>query len=164
MAGTQNRNSPMSDDLKTLEQWASVLLAQLDPAQRRKVNLQVAQDLRRSQQQRIKTQMTPEGIAYTARKPRKDLRGKKGRIKRQKAAMFNKLRTNTHLKVKEDGNEIAVGFFGRVARIARVHQFGLGDRVAKDGPEVRYAERRLLGFSTADRETIQDALLKHIKS
>ncbi|WP_230412229.1 phage virion morphogenesis protein [Undibacterium hunanense] len=101
----------MSDDLKALEQWASVLFAQLDPAQRRKVNLQVAQDLRRSQQQRIKSQMTPEGITYTPRKPRKDIRGKKGRIKRQKAAMYTKLRTYTHLKVKADVNEIAVGFF-----------------------------------------------------
>jgi len=77
--------------------------------------------------------------------------------------MFTKLRNNTNLKVKADGNEIAVGFFGRVARIARVHQFGLNDRVAKDGPEVRYAERRLLGFSVTDRELIHDSLLKHIK-
>jgi len=153
----------MADDLKALEQWASVLLAQLDPSNRRKVSLKVAQDLRRSQQQRIKAQLTPEGFQYTPRKPRKDLRNKKDRIKKQKAAMFTKLRNNTNLKVKADGNEIAVGFFGRVARIARVHQFGLNDRVAKDGPEVRYAERRLLGFSVTDRELIHDSLLKHIK-
>jgi len=153
----------MADDLKALEHWASVLLAQLDPSNRRKVSLKVAQDLRRSQQQRIKAQLTPEGFQYTPRKPRKDLRNKKDRIKKQKAAMFTKLRNNTNLKVKADGNEIAVGFFGRVARIARVHQFGLNDRVAKDGPEVRYAERRLLGFSVTDRELIHDSLLKHIK-
>lgn len=152
----------MSDDLKALEQWASVLLAQLDPAQRRKVNLQVAQDLRRSQQQRIKSQITPEGIAYTPRKPRKDLRGKKGRIKRQKVAMFTKLRTNTHLKVKADGNEIAVGFFGRVARIARVHQYGLNDSVAKDGAMVKYDKRTLLGISVSDKELIQTSLLHHL--
>ncbi|MBI3727094.1 MAG: phage virion morphogenesis protein [Burkholderiales bacterium] len=152
----------MSDDLKALEQWASVLLAQLDPTQRRKVNLQVAQDLRRSQQQRIKAQMTPEGIAYTPRKPRKDLRGKKGRIKRQKTAMFTKLRTNSYLKVKADGNEIAVGFFGRVARIARVHQFGLNDRVSKNGPDVKYDQRKLLGLSTEDHELIRKSLLSQL--
>ncbi|MFZ6712001.1 phage virion morphogenesis protein [Undibacterium sp. TC9W] len=153
----------MSDDLKALEQWASVLLAQLAPAQRRKVNLQVAQDLRRSQQQRIKSQMTPEGIAYTPRKPRKDLRGKKGRIKKQKAAMFAKLRTNTHLKVKADGNELAIGFFGRVARIARVHQFGLSDRVSKDGPEIKYSKRELLGFTPTDKQLIKTLLLNHLR-
>lgn len=153
----------MAEDLKALEQWASVLLAQLDPANRRKVSLKVAQDLRRSQQQRIKAQLTPEGIQYTPRKPRKDLRNKKDRIKKQKAAMFTKLRNNTHLKVKADGNEIAVGFFGRVARIARVHQFGLNDRVAKNGPEVRYAERGLLGLNGSDREIIYNALQKQFQ-
>lgn len=152
----------MADDLKALEQWASVLLANLDPARRRQVTTKVAQDLRRSQQHRIKAQMTPEGFKYSPRKPRKDLRNKKDRIKKQKAAMFTKLRNNTNLKVKADGNEIAVGFFGRVARIARVHQFGLNDRVAKDGPEVRYVERRLVGFSVADRKLIHDSVLKHV--
>lgn len=153
----------MADDLKALEQWASVLLAQLDPANRRKVSLKVAQDLRRSQQQRIKAQLTPEGFQYTPRKPRKDLRNKKDRIKKQKASMFTKLRNNANLKVKADGNEISVGFFGRVARIARVHQFGLNDRVAKNGPEVRYAERRLLGLTHTDQEVIAEALIKLVQ-
>lgn len=153
----------MADDLKALEQWASVLLAQLDPANRRKVSLKVAQDLRRSQQQRIKAQLTPEGLQYTPRKPRKDLLKKKDRIKKQKSAMFAKLRTNANLKVKTDGNEISVGFFGRVARIARVHQFGLRDQVEKDGPVVKYAERSLLGVTMTDRETIQTSLCKHMQ-
>ncbi|MBI1773539.1 MAG: phage virion morphogenesis protein [Burkholderiales bacterium] len=152
----------MADDLKALEQWASVLLAQLDAANRRKVSLKVAQDLRRSQQQRIKAQMTPEGLQYTPRKPRKDLRNKKERIKKQKAAMFAKLRTNANLKVKADGNEIAVGFFGRVARIARVHQFGLKDRVVQHGPEINYSSRPLLGLNAIDRELLKISLLKHV--
>ena len=152
----------MADDLKALEQWASVLLAQLDPANRRKVSLKVAQDLRRSQQQRIKAQLTPEGFQYTPRKPRKDLRNKKDRIKKQKAAMFTKLRNNANLKVKADGNEIAVGFFGRVARIARVHQFGLTDRVARGGPEVKYDQRQILGFNHENRELIRKAILEYL--
>ncbi|MBR7777368.1 phage virion morphogenesis protein [Undibacterium rugosum] len=152
----------MSHDLTALEQWAGALLAQLEPSARSKVNQLVAQDLRRNQQQRIKAQQTPEGAAYTPRKPRKDLRGKKGRIKKQKSAMFTKLRTATHLKIKSEAGEISVGFFGRVARIARVHQFGLKDRVARNGPEVQYAERPLLGFSHADRELIKDSLLRHV--
>ncbi len=154
----------MADDLKALELWAGVLLAQLDPAKRRKLNVQVAQDLRRSQQQRIKAQTTPEGIQYTPRKPRKELRNKKERIKKQKAAMFAKLCTNANLKVKADGNEIAVGFFGRVARIARVHQFGLKDRVVRNGIKVQYAERTLLGFSAADGELIRNSILMCLRT
>ena len=152
----------MANDLTALEQWAGALLARLEPAARRKVNQQVAQDLRRSQQQRIKAQQSPEGTPYAARKPRKQLREKQGRIKKQKAAMFARLRTSAHLKLNADANQIAVGFLGRVARIARVHQFGLRDTVCKNGPEVQYAERQLLGFSSADRELIKDSLLRHL--
>lgn len=152
----------MANDLTALEQWAGALLARLEPAARRKVNQQVAQDLRRSQQQRIKAQQSPEGTPYAARKPRKQLREKQGRIKKQKAAMFARLRTSAHLKLNADPNQIAVGFLGRVARIARVHQFGLRDTVCKNGPEVQYAERQLLGFSSADRELIKDSLSRHL--
>ena len=152
----------MANDLTALEQWAGALLARLEPAARRKVNQQVAQDLRRSQQQRIKAQQSPEGTPYAARKPRKQLREKQGRIKKQKAAMFGKLRTSAHLKLNADANQIAVGFLGRVARIARVHQFGLRDSVCKNGPEVQYAERQLLGFSSAYHELIKGSLLRHL--
>ncbi|BBB66590.1 hypothetical protein UNDYM_2337 [Undibacterium sp. YM2] len=61
--------------------------------------------------------------------------------------MFNKLRTNTHLKAKADGNGLEVGFYGRVARIAWVHQYGLRDRVVAGGGDVQYKERQVLGFS-----------------
>lgn len=152
----------MSDDLKSLEQWAGALLAKLQPAQRNAVNRKIAQDLRRSQAQRIAAQRDPDGTGYTPRKNRKDLRGKTGRIKRQRAAMFAKLRLQKSLKIQPDANQIAVGFFGRVARIARVHQEGLPDQVSKKGPQYQYPSRKLLGFSEADRELIRDLLLRHI--
>ncbi|MFJ2990925.1 phage virion morphogenesis protein [Collimonas sp. NPDC087041] len=150
----------MSDDLHTLEAWAGALLAQLQPAQRRAVTRQIAQDLRRSQAQRIASQQAPDGATYAARKRRKELRGKKGRIKRQKAAMFNKVRTTKYLKTTQDENQLSVGFFGRVARIARVHQEGLTDKVAKKGPEYRYPARPLLGFSATDQALIRSSLLR----
>lgn len=152
----------MSDDLNSLEQWAGALLAKLQPAQRSAVNRKVAQDLRRSQSQRIAAQRDPDGTGYAPRKTRKDLRGKNGRIKRQRAAMFGKIRLQKNLKIKPDTNQIAVGFFGRVARIARVHQEGLPDQVSKKGPQYQYPSRKLLGFSESDRELIRDSLLRHI--
>jgi phage virion morphogenesis protein len=152
----------MSNDLSELETWAGALLAKLQPAQRNAVNRKVAQDLRRSQAQRIAAQRDPDGSAYAPRKQRKKLRGKNGRIKRQRAAMFGKLRLQKSLKIKPDANQIAIGFFGRVARTARVHQYGLSDRVSSNGPEYQYPARQLLGFSDADRELIRDSLLRHI--
>ncbi|SFB12223.1 phage virion morphogenesis (putative tail completion) protein [Collimonas sp. OK607] len=152
----------MSDDLSTLEAWAGALLAQLQPGQRRVITRRIAQDLRRSQVQRIASQQAPDGAPFAARKQRKSLRGKKGRIKRQKASMFERIRTQKNLKIEQDENQLSVGFFGRVARIARVHQEGLTDKVAKKGPEYRYPARPLLGFSATDQTLIRDSLLRHL--
>lgn len=154
----------MSDDLRSLESWAGALLAKLQPAQRRAINHKVAIDLRRSQAQRIKSQQAPDGAAYAARKKRKELRGKNGRIKRQKADMFSKIRTARYLKVKATGDQLEVGFFGWVARVAHVHQFGQLDQVGKKGPAYEYKARNLLGVSDQDRTLIRESLLRHVAS
>ncbi len=154
----------MSNDLHALEAWAGALLAKLQPAQRRAINHQVAIDLRRSQAQRIKAQQGPDGTAYPPRKRRKELKGKKGRIKRQKTAMFAKIRTTKFLKMKATGDQIEVGFAGRVARIARVHQFGEEESVSTGKGVYTYAQRPLLGFSSDDKVVIRDSFLRHIKS
>lgn len=145
------------DDLQRLEEWASPLLARLQPAQRNALARRLAAELRRSQQQRIAQQRNPDGSAYAPRKPR--AREKAGRIRR---AMFERLRQAKHLKAGGNANEVWVGFVGRTARIARVHQEGLSDRVAPDGPSVRYDRRELLGFTLADVELVQRFLVEHL--
>jgi phage virion morphogenesis protein len=157
-------NANMSHDLTELATWADALLIKLNPAQRRKLLHHIAQDLRRSQAGRIASQQAPDSVAYTPRKHRKNLRGKQGRIKRQKATMFNKLRMTKHLKIRQDANQLTVGFFGRVARIARVHQEGLKDKVAKNGVDYQYPERQLLGFSLSDHTLIRASLLQHLNN
>ncbi|MGK5058995.1 phage virion morphogenesis protein [Janthinobacterium sp. LB2P49] len=152
----------MSDDLHALEAWAGALLAKLQPAQRRAINHKVAIDLRRNQAQRIKAQQGPDGAAYPARKRRKEFKGKNGRIKRQKAAMFAKIRTAKHLKLKATGDQIEVGFFGWVARVARVHQFGQQDLVQKGGRTFKYPARILLGMSQSNQMSVRNSLLKHL--
>ena len=152
----------MANDLDALEDWAGVLLNKLEPAARSKLARSLAQKLRRSQQQRVKQQRNPDGSPYAARKPR-DLKGKKGRIKRQ-AKMFQKLPKASYMKAKGDGQSITVGFTGRVARIAQVHQYGLKDRAEADAPEVRFEQREVLGFTAADLEVIRDGVLAHLKT
>ena len=147
----------MANSLEALEDWAGVLLSKLEPAARSKLARSLAQKLRRSQQQRIKQQHNPDGSPYSARKPR-ELRGKQGRVKRQ-AKMFQKLPKASYLKAKGDGQSITVGFTGRVARIARVHQYGLKDRAEANAPEVRYKQREVLGFTESDLDLIRDELL-----
>lgn len=151
----------MADDLRALEDWAGALLAQLQPAERRKVTSTIARDLRRSQQQRIAAQRNADGTPFAPRKPRQELRAKAGRIKRRRQ-MFTKLRTARYLRLQSDASTIAIGFAGRLSRIARIHQYGLRDRPAPGAPDVQYARRELLGFTDADLELIRDRLLEHL--
>lgn len=148
----------MGDALTQLETWCAPLLAKLQPAARRTLARTLANDLRRSQAGRIAQQQNPDGSAYAPRKPR--IRDKKGRVRRQ---MFARLRTTKFLRAKSDQDSAAVEFTGRVARLARVHQEGGEDRVAKGGPRVRYAKRELLGYSSGDLRMVRDHLVKHLQ-
>lgn len=146
-------------DIEALETWLSPLLQKLDGRGRAQLARKAAQQLRRSQQQRIRAQVNPDGSPFEARKPR-DLRGKKGRIKRR---MFEKLKMARYLKAKGTPHEALIGFAGRVSRIARIHQYGLLDQIANDGPRVRYAKRRLLGLSEKDLNGLRYHLIENIK-
>jgi phage virion morphogenesis protein len=150
----------VANNLEALETWAAVLLDRLEPGERSKLARSIGQELRRSQQKRVTAQKNPDGSRYAPRKQR-NLRGKQGRIKR-KLAMFKKLRTASYLKVRGESNAVTVGFTGRIARIARVHQFGLKDRAESAAPDVRYEQREVLGFTEADLDLIRDELLEHL--
>ena len=147
----------MSDDLAALEDWLGPLIRQLEPAQRRVLTRQVARDLRRRQVANIKAQRNPDGTAFA---PRKRLRARSGAIRRR--AMFQRIRLPKYLKARGDAREARVGFSGLVARIARVHQYGLRDRVERDGPTVDYPERHLLGYSADDIEAIRNSVIDHL--
>ena len=150
----------MENNLEALETWAAVLLARLEPAARNKLARSIGQELRRSQQKRITAQQNPDGSKYAPRKQR-NLRGKQGRVRR-KLTMFKKLRTASYLKVRSDSNAISVGFTGRIARIARVHQYGLKDRAERGALDVRYEQREVLGFDEGDLSLIHSGLLVHL--
>lgn len=147
----------MANNLEALETWAAVLLERLEPGERSKLARSIGQELRRSQQKRVMAQENPDGSKFAPRKQR-NLRGKQGRVKR-KLAMFKKLRTASYLKVRGDSNGAAVGFTGRIARIARIHQYGLKDRAERGAPDVRYDQREILGFTNSDLDFIKDELL-----
>ncbi|MCC7732746.1 phage virion morphogenesis protein [Klebsiella pneumoniae] len=68
--------------------------------------------------------------------------------------MFRRLRTTRFLKTRATSEGASVGFSGVAARIARVHQYGLRDRVNDSGAMATYPRRELLGLSKADRMAI----------
>ncbi|HHN6594447.1 TPA: phage virion morphogenesis protein, partial [Escherichia coli] len=118
---------------------------------------QLAQELRRIQQQNIRMQRNPDGSSYEPR--RVTARSKKGRIKRQ---MFAKLRTTKYLKTAASADSASVQFEGKVQRIARVHHYGLRDRVSRKGPQIRYAKRRLLGIYDTDFDIIEEIIINFL--
>lgn len=154
----------MTDDLTAFEAWVGELLAKLTPAQRRGVLRAIVRDLRRSQAARVAKQTNPDGTPF---EPRKRASGKRpparagaGRIRRQ--AMFMKLRTTRFMTVDAAADGGTVGFAGRVAQIASVHQHGERAPVSPGGPEYRYPRRVLLGFTDPERSMIRDQYLKHL--
>lgn len=141
-----------------LANYLQPLLERLSMGERARLAKQIGRDLRKSQGKRISEQKNPDGSSYTPR--RKRLREQKGKIKRK---MFTKIKNTSNLKVLSNADSIAIGFVGRVARIARVHQEGLKDRAEKGAPDVVYPKRELLGFTEQDIKLVEDSFLKHIK-
>lgn len=141
-------------DTVEFESWLSGLLNQLSPGQRKELAVNIAQRLRKSNQQRIADQISPDGTPFSQR-----LRQKKGHIKRR--TMFGRLRTNKWMKASGTAEEAVVEFIGSAERIAKVHHFGLRDRVRPRGPEHTYAARPLLGLSEQDIADIENAVISH---
>ncbi|MGK4352111.1 phage virion morphogenesis protein [Enterobacter sichuanensis] len=146
-------------EFKPFDDRLNGLITALSPAARRKLAGEIAKELRKSQQQRIKQQKAPDGSPYQARK-RQPLRAKTGRIKR---AMFQKLRTSRYMKATARENSAVVEFTGKVQRIAQVHQYGLKDRPNAHSRDVQYAERQLLGISQTEKELVEILVVKHLK-
>ena len=147
-------------EFKPFDDRLNGLIAALSPAARRKLAGEIAKELRKSQQQRIKQQKAPDGSSYQARK-RQSLRVKTGRIKR---AMFHKLRTSRYMKATGRENCVVVEFTGKVQRIARIHQHGLKDRPNPHSRDVQYAERQLLGISQIEKHLIETLVVKCFKN
>ncbi|END3406122.1 phage virion morphogenesis protein [Klebsiella pneumoniae] len=146
-------------ELREVDAWLDALLAGLETAARKRMMRDLAQQLRRSQQNNIRMQRNPDGTAYEPR--RVTARTKQGRIRRQ---MFAKLRTAKYLKAVASPDSASVEFEGRVQRIARVHHYGLRDRVSRKGAEVRYAKRRLLGLNSELVALIDEVIMRWVKN
>lgn len=148
----------MAEQLEQLEGFYQGLVENLSTRACLALSREIVRDLRKSQAQRIADQRNPDGSAFEPRKPQK--RRKQGRIRK---AMFSKIRLNRYLKAKATASSASVEFTASAERIARVHQFGLRDRVSRIRTlTVKYPERRLLGFSEADLRHIEDLTINHL--
>lgn len=83
----------------------------------------------------------------------------RGDIRRR---MFTGLIKSRWLKAKGDASEASVSFEGIASRVARVHHYGLRDKVNKYGGEVDYPARELLGISREELELIEEMTIAHL--
>lgn len=152
----------MADDLQRLEAWVAPLLERLSESERRNLARTIARDLRAGNTATMRAQQAPDGTAWKKRK--KKLRDAQGRIRRERRSqdMFVKLRTAKYLQAQATPNEAIVAFAGRAERIARVHHFGLEDKVEAAGPNYHYPARALIGITEPQIERIRDLLAAHL--
>lgn len=147
--------------LQSIESWAESLLDGVTGPQRMKLARRIGIELRARQRARIAAQTNPDGTPYEPRRrPPSAVEGrsKRGRIRQQ--AMFKKLRTPSLMRLRATKDAVSIGFSGKDAHVARVHQEGDYAEIFRGGPRVRYPVRELLGFSEADLEWLQKTLVE----
>lgn len=145
-------------ELQLVNDRLSALINSLSPSARKEMARKIAKKLRASQQQNIKRQQAPDGTPFKPRKTQ-PVRNKKGRVKRE---MFAKLRTAKYMKAQGLSDEAVIAFTGRVQRMARVHHYGLRDRPSRNGKEVQYEARPLLGINESDLQMIEQEILTQL--
>ena len=143
------------NDLQMVNDRLNVLIGNLSASARKEMARNIAKKLRASQQKNIKNQQAPDGTPFKPRKTQ-PIRSKKGRVKRD---MFARLRTAKYMKAQATPDEAVIEFTGRVQRMARIHHYGLRDRPSRNGKEVLYESRPLLGLSEGDLQLIEESII-----
>lgn len=132
-----------------LSDWLAPLVRGASQSARRDFSRAARRYLWKSQSDRIRQQLNPDGTPYQRRKS-----GEKQR-------MFDKIRRKPNLKARNSDAGVEVGFFGRVAAVADEHQHGKVGQV-RAGVRTRYARRELLGFTERDISTLQALAFEHL--
>lgn len=159
----------MNDDFHALEERIDGLIHNLEPGQRKKLGMRLATELQTINARRIKANVTPDGAPMVARKLRQQAARRPepaSKLREARKRMFLRAATARYLRKHAGVDEATMGYEGLIARIMRVHQLGLRDRVERreDAPEANYPARPLLGITDADRERLHDLIAEGLSS
>lgn len=130
----------MADVLQQLAQWVTPLLQRMEPAGRKAAMLEVLPLIYARVRPSIADQRNPDGTPYEPRRPREQFTKRQGAIRGQ---MFMGLRKARNLQRKATA-DIRRTANPRVSYVARVHHYGLRDKVDRrdrNSPVVKYASR-----------------------
>lgn len=151
-------------DFADIDARIARLIDQATPAARTTLAKRIAAYVRRVNARRIRDNVEADGGAMVPRKPRrpgKSLRDRIGPAALRREKMFAKASGAKFLRGKATADGARIGFSGAMARIMRVHQLGLRDKVDPNGPTVAYPVREVVGLSDADRAGTLDLLADH---
>lgn len=82
--------------------------------------------------------------------------------KRRAQYMLTGFARNQFMRIQYSSNDASVFFGGRAEGLARIHHFGLRDRVAPGGSNYQYPARELLGIGQPMRVRISDMIINHL--
>lgn len=144
------------DAIAGLNHWLDGFSEKLAPSQKKELMRILAQGMRLRFKDRITGQRDPDGKRFVPRK-----RDQIGNIKRQ-GAMFKGI--TKQLKTKYTAVQAEIGFSGRTAYVASVHQEGKTIRPTSKAKPTRYAIRELVGFGEDDRRWAMSIIQNYLKS
>lgn len=155
-------------ELDDLDALVADFVNSIEPAERRKLGMRMAAELRKANAQRQRAQVEPDGEAFVPRKKnqRRRTRDRVTRLKRRVKAkkMFLRAGGAGYLRKQATASEARVGYVGAMARIMGVHQEGQVDRVSRKpgAPLVKYPRRQVLGISTDDRVKVLELIVEQL--
>ena len=144
------------DAYSGLDHWLDQIALRLEPTQRRELMRRLAQGLRVRTRDRIKQQRDPDGNRFIPRK-----RNQIGNKKRQ-GALFQNI--GKQLKTEYSADYAAVGFGGRTATVAEIHQQGKTIKPSRYAKATNYPIRALVGFSQDDEKWMREIINEFFKT
>lgn len=140
------------------------LTGALETGERRKLAGRIGTRLRTANAKRIKANVTPDGEPMAPRKEKPRGKRQNGVRESKPARMFQSAGTPRFLRKQASADQIEVGFVGAMARIMRVHHFGLRDTVTRDpaSPAVTYEARPTIGLTPDDRLDLLGQVTDHL--
>ncbi|MFV0625205.1 phage virion morphogenesis protein [Sphingomonas sp. ac-8] len=161
-------------DFTPLDHAIADLTERMSPAARKALATRVAVDLQKANAARMHENVEPDGGAMEPRKLKKSgkirtrrlrdrVTGLRRTVRQQK--MFLRAAAPRYLRKETTAGEAQVGFVGAMARIMRVHQYGLRDTVTRDpsSPPTDYPARQVIGFADADRAQLLERISEQLQ-
>jgi len=140
----------VTDELSRLESWAQDTIESFEAPERRRFLRSIGRTLRKNTQKRMAAQTGADGRKWAARKDG------------TRRKMFQRLRLGKNLKMNTGADHVKIGWSKKAGGLARIHHYGLRDRVSERGVRVKYEARSLLGLSKKDGTDIETAVEKWV--